>query len=969
MSEISGQTSLVIVEKRPQRPGGCVGIFFQLFDWNRRFAKKKLFSKKLLPPVRLRKSSKKFGGDEKLPKLRLIADENSGGFPHVKKNEGGCNGDTEQKIELRPPGLVARLMGLESMPAVQQDKSKKALLSGTGSKKGEKFSQDHGRFEREVLNAEKGEMKQELQPQKLQKTGLSEKKPVTRFGAEALQLKNVLSRSRKHHQKLVSPVKSPRNVSARNASRLIGAATRILEPGLQKNRSKCALTYPDAVHHPRTADAYLEEATDLEPLENSNCFQSSVKPLTEKSPSCRNCGCLLDISDVRPDTKEQPRIFSPATQVVNPPCKVLERGSEIPPTFCPQMEKGKNEEGSQLYAGFAVEDRQPCAGYMPDIKLLRRADQRHWQATNLCEIQKDVAPACLRHKTRRQNQMFQVRNGLLSSPKFNKLHSNRVSAAANATNETKEFVLLKRNLGDHSRLRMPLKEDTYHLDTDRIIGNRGHDSLSPVRKRRSVNSSRQNEGSSFVSSPFAKPTNTRLGEISGKDRCSTSHSTIGLCTNSRIANVQGTINADSGKNDSNVISFAFKSPMKHKTGIRADMQGRRNQNGPNTEASVLNENEGKRNSLRSLPLSGDSLGALLEQKLKELTCQEEDSAFGNATPKKTTAVILQELISALTAERPCHQDELAYRVHNRESHLCSDKQQYKKHISVTFQAKPKSTRISNGILPSCEHLSPGSVLDSSFSNDSCTSSSLDDGSRCNLGVESTECCEGLHQLDSEPDLLDSACSLSMGKFYRESVNNLLNNISEFFSAINLADVHLKGSKLTHAKEIILNTELVFGYAALPGAVVNRGFSISHFVINELEMLASVMWTSFSSFAAFDTKDGNQLKGFLFDCVIEYLETRFTRYSNSGFCAWTRLPLHMKTEMLICGIVEEVGRWAELAGLFPDELIEYEMSNSLGKWIDFEVEAFETGIEIDQQILQNLITEAVADFTGCKAICG
>lgn len=45
-------SSLAVVEKKPptQRPGGCVGIFFQLFDWNRRLAKKKLFSKKLLPP-------------------------------------------------------------------------------------------------------------------------------------------------------------------------------------------------------------------------------------------------------------------------------------------------------------------------------------------------------------------------------------------------------------------------------------------------------------------------------------------------------------------------------------------------------------------------------------------------------------------------------------------------------------------------------------------------------------------------------------------------------------------------------------------------------------------------------------------------------------------------------------------------------------------------------------------------------
>ncbi|MCD7452998.1 hypothetical protein HAX54_019057 [Datura stramonium] len=66
-------SSLAITEKKSQRPGGCVGIFFQLFDWNRRFAKKKLFPKKLLSPARLKQASKKFGGDEKQPKLRLGA--------------------------------------------------------------------------------------------------------------------------------------------------------------------------------------------------------------------------------------------------------------------------------------------------------------------------------------------------------------------------------------------------------------------------------------------------------------------------------------------------------------------------------------------------------------------------------------------------------------------------------------------------------------------------------------------------------------------------------------------------------------------------------------------------------------------------------------------------------------------------------------------------------------------------------
>jgi hypothetical protein len=52
MNETTGNPAgacLALTEKKAHRSGGCVGIFFQLFDWNRRFAKKKLFSRKLLP--------------------------------------------------------------------------------------------------------------------------------------------------------------------------------------------------------------------------------------------------------------------------------------------------------------------------------------------------------------------------------------------------------------------------------------------------------------------------------------------------------------------------------------------------------------------------------------------------------------------------------------------------------------------------------------------------------------------------------------------------------------------------------------------------------------------------------------------------------------------------------------------------------------------------------------------------------
>ncbi|KAJ6290630.1 hypothetical protein OIU78_026385 [Salix suchowensis] len=54
-----------------------------------------------------------------------------------------------------------------------------------------------------------------------------------------------------------------------------------------------------------------------------------------------------------------------------------------------------------------------------------------------------------------------------------------------------------------------------------------------------------------------------------------------------------------------------------------------------------------------LPLKGDALSTILEQKLKELASQEEDEMIsGGSHPKRSTAMILQELIFALTANQP-----------------------------------------------------------------------------------------------------------------------------------------------------------------------------------------------------------------------------------------------------------------------------------------------------------------------------
>ncbi|RVW84584.1 hypothetical protein CK203_048152 [Vitis vinifera] len=281
-----------------------------------------------------------------------------------------------------------------------------------------------------------------------------------------------------------------------------------------------------------------------------------------------------------------------------------------------------------------------------------------------------------------------------------------------------------------------------------------------------------------------------------------------------------------------------------------------------------------------------------------------------------------------------------------------------------YQAKAKTEGTSFTVSHDGDHQSPGSVLEASFSNES-FSSSLDDRHKLHPGSIDYSY-DQPESSEADTDLLDSATSLSKWRTGSEAVADLVNYISSIVHAINLPGARLGGSKLTHVKEVILNAELLFGNAALANSDGCRSF-LGHFLVAELETLTCATWTKSDIFPGFEdnTKGRNQVTGFLFDSVIEYLDTKYCIHADSGYKAWTRLPWLMNGEKLIKLVVEEIRRWADLAGRIPDEIIEWEMSHSLGKWTDFEIEGFETGAEIDSDILQILVDEIVVDLKECS----
>ncbi|KAL5581826.1 hypothetical protein UlMin_014268 [Ulmus minor] len=911
-------SSLAITEKRPHRPGGCVGIFFQLFDWNRKFAKKKLFSKRLLPPARTKQASKKFKGDEKMPnsKLHLIADENSGGFPN-KKRHSNRGAELDHNHETRAPGLVARLMGLESMPAMRE-KPKKASFTDACEMEEKKFVNSCGGYGKDDTGLEKGSTKLESRPQKLQKTGQFERRAVTRFGTDALQIKSVLSRSRKHynHPKLVPPAKSPRMPSGKNVSRtsrLIDAATKILEPGLQStSRAKCALTYSSSTRYPPKEEAVTERPVDnVKPEQvpkQSGCSANAAQSSMGHN-SCKSCGNLLNGVHLRSNVEEGSCVLpSLGTSSIN--------GSSFGQQTNAVSLRSWDEAATLAARKEEMDNVQSNSKPITERTSVPHEGQGPWQLSS-----QPFSESCTftsRHSPQMQDRMPIGRDTTPPRPKLNNLQSRRVSSAANAVRGTKDFVALNRSLSGQIRPRVPTKLESPKFEPERKAINVRDEGLpqlrSSVRKRRTINVSNQVESRAFVSSAATKQRNIQYDSLQGKGARLNAHTINQICVKSKLAGPRdGSRASNSSGND--VISFTFSSPIRQKPGSSMEM-----------EEKTMN-NEMKKSPQKLLPLNGDSIGVLLEQKLKELTSQEDDELAMGCPPKRSTAMILQELITALTAERP---------------DIASPSPVGIKH--------ERPARVSHAD----DHFSPGSVLEASFS-----SSSMDESSGLMVYTDSMDYSpDPLESLILDAYLLDSASSLEKDGSC-ERVNALVSSISRLLDSIDYAGGRLPESMLAHTKDVIVNAELFFGNATSNSIDGTDCLFIAP-ILNELETIANVIWTNINIYTGVETttKVGTQFKGLLFDCLIECLHSNYGQYCNSRCRAWTRLPIWMKRKMIIGEFEKEINRWSCFAGMMTDEIIEWEMSHSLGKWTNFDVEAFETGEEVCDAILQILVDETL-----------
>ncbi|XP_010549918.1 PREDICTED: uncharacterized protein LOC104820943 isoform X2 [Tarenaya hassleriana] len=309
---------------------------------------------------------------------------------------------------------------------------------------------------------------------------------------------------------------------------------------------------------------------------------------------------------------------------------------------------------------------------------------------------------------------------------------------------------------------------------------------------------------------------------------------------------------------------------------------------------------------KQMALSGDALGALLDRTLKELTSEGEEETNGTGKSRRSTAVILQDLISALTTEQ------------------LITKKESKPDTEFTFQTQAENEESS-------------------------------------LGLGSCTCFEA-DTMQPEADVQGSANSIKKSDFSDYgAVMDLTERVSRLSMKMNEAGIGLKGGELRHAQDIILNTELLFSdtTGSVPGSSL----------LDQLEDLGSRNWRpALCHPGSEETEETNQFNrgAFVFDSVIEFLESRYSMCGDSGARPCKNLPSHVNVESLFR---EQSGRWMKLAGKPADAIIEWEMANcSLGKWRDFEAEVSETGDETSSDILEGLLGELATDLVNPMEMC-
>lgn len=234
--------------------------------------------------------------------LQMDEDETGVGSSIKGGSEYSCASSVtdEEGFGTRAPGVVARLMGLDSLPPSDFQEPNSTPFFDTQSlrdshyhRKNFDYYQDHQiMYSGNILGKMDGQNSRNFVEPKPQKVF---SRPIEKFQTETLPPKSAKSIPTTHH-KLLSPIKSPGFIPSKNAAHIMEAAAKIIDPGPQTtNKAKMPLVGSSS--GPLKVQALKEkvEAAQKVPLVGSS-VALKVRDLKEKVEAAHKTSRLAEAS-------------------------------------------------------------------------------------------------------------------------------------------------------------------------------------------------------------------------------------------------------------------------------------------------------------------------------------------------------------------------------------------------------------------------------------------------------------------------------------------------------------------------------------------------------------------------------------------------------------------------------------------------------------------------------------------------
>lgn len=888
------------------------GSLFNLFDWNGK-SRKKLFASNSELPEGLKQGKENVEKMEKRPRQVVELDDRRANLSNRGSSDFSCASSmaSDEGYGTRAPGAVARLMGLDSLPT-----SNVASTLGFDSHSLRAFQYDSSTpnlwSEYDPMGYLKVPNKQEkydwnsveLRPHKV------ENRPSKRFQTETLPPKSAKSIPATHH-KLLSPIKNPGFTPTKNVAYIMEAAAKIIEANPKATSS-------GKVPSIGTSSVPLRIRDLKQKMEAAAHTTSKPQRSSESCVSKNTKGQQSDKSQSGPEDLSSSKTSMSSER--GTPTSLKNKGKSVPLAVQAKSTNGQRRDGSTLRSKSTVKQKE-----QNEVKANQMLKT---QPCTQNTVQKRIAESrtsnVLQQNNLKQNSVPNKDNSAVKNSVSNQ--QGRKTKSTNGSvgqNRTVNKVVVKPET-------VPRKMGLVMTDSEK------EKTKNIARKRRSV------------SGDFQIDRNATPNVSLNKDEMPTKTNVV----------MDGNMNMamDDRKSGMDIVSFMFSSPIKRAAPSSQSSGQMSDKCSSSAIDSLGSKDYPSKSSTSFFPglngMGGDVLGVLLEQKLRELTNKIE-SSHCNVIREETSATSLSIFQNSLSTPNVASTssaalDKMLQIVHDKdksgslgyfdcilvENSQLAMNQKYQHSEEMEVQSS-SSNYSETGKEIKCQRTSPVSILEPSFASGSC--SYLNGSSHCSTN-ESVG-------MEVETELSDSASSISTMDVVRKYTTRTCSMTKSKESS---------DWELDFMRDILVSAELNLKDFSLgqTSNVVNPD------LFDQLENQDRGMENNEEDYSKLARK-------LLFDCVSESLDYKCGRILSGSCKAWARLStLFQRKGWLAEELYKEILGWQSMGDMMVDELVDQDMSTQTGKWLEFSIETFEEGLEIEDGILTSLVDELVSELYPC-----